>query len=280
HLGHKALLSCAVELANACDGQAVALTFSNHPMTLLGQDVPLLTNNICRAALLQQQGVEVDMIPFTKELASLDPAAFVSFLQSRFAAPVRAVVVGENYRFGKAAAGTPELLRELGPFETVIVPTVCQDGAPISSSRIRLLLAEAKLGETAQLLGRPYAVCGLVVREKGLATRLGFPTANLTATGDVPLPNGVYLSRVTLDGQAHPAVTNIGYKPTVGGKSRSVETHIIDLTTELDDQWLTAEQLAYLRPEQTFVGLDALRAQVERDIRTAKELYLSFSKEN
>jgi len=273
HLGHRALLSHAAELAKEQGGRAVALTFSNHPQSLLGQDVPLLTNPVRRAALLQKQDVEVDMVPFTEEVATLTPAEFVSFLLARYDSHIHTVVVGESYRFGKAAAGTPELLRELGPFETVMIPTVCVEGAPISSSRIRTLLKEGKLKEASELLGRPYEICGLVVREKGLATRLGFPTANLAATGDIPLPDGVYLSRVALEGQAYPAVTNVGYRPTVGGKRREAETHILGAQPNLTSEWLTVEMLAYLRPEKRFAGLPELRAQVEKDIRRALQLY-------
>ena len=276
HAGHHALLSRAVELAEQQCARVIALTFANHPQTLFGKELPLLTNAVQRAALLQREGVEADMLPFTEEMAKISPVEFVDFLQAHFSESISTVVVGESYRFGHEASGTPELLQSLGQnagFETVILPTLCVDGAPVSSSRIRLLLTNAELSEASRLLGRPYAVCGLVMREKGLATRLGFPTANLTATGIIPLPNGVYVSRVEWEGETYPAVTNIGKRPTVGGKERAVETHIIGATPNLDDQWLCVEQLAYLRPEKNFASLSELREQVKEDIKTSLDMF-------
>jgi riboflavin kinase/FMN adenylyltransferase len=240
-----------------------------------------------KLSLLSPLGIEqLVLVPFDRQLARLEPQAFVErVLVGQLGA--RRVAVGENFRFGAGRLGDSEDLRRLGAaqgVEVTVVPMLWDGEERVSSSRIRWALAAGDLLEARRLLQRPYRFSGEVVQGRGLGRQLGWPTANLQVDGRKFLPlEGVYAARVHLQGDGAPdgaedgpwlaAVMNLGPQPTVDPAAPSaVEVHLLDRRLELVGRRLRVEPLALLRRQQRFDGLDALRAQIGRDADQARRL--------
>ncbi len=274
HIGHKALLRRTVEEAKRFRAVPAAYTFSNHPMEALGGSVRLLTGMRDRNALIRSLGIE-ELVsePFTKQTAVLSPEAFVEELLTRW--DVRALVAGYNYTFGDGGRGTPETLRQIGEekgFCVVVVPPVMLGGAPVSSTRVRETIEHGEMQLAAELLGRPYLLSGRVVQNKRIGRRIGFPTANIEPDETRVLPpDGVYASYAYVQGAAYRAVTNVGVNPTVHGEKRSVETHLIGFDADIYGAELQIGFRFRIRDEITFDSVDALKAQIERDVAAADE---------
>ena len=276
HRGHRALVARAKRLARENAAAAVAFTFVNHPATLFGGNVPPLSSPAQKEKALLAAGADrVELTPFTKEFAALSPRAFVELLRERF--DLVAVVCGFNYTFGDGGCGTADTMRELGRefgFFVDVEPPVMDAGEPVSSSRVRRALQKGDMDTAERLLGRPYRLCGTVVRNRGIGSRLGFPTANLDCGIPVPLPDGVFAAAATLaDGTTHAAVTNVGSNPTVAGTARTLETHILEGEYNLYGEPMTVTFLQYLRGEHRFSDVTALSEQVARDGAEAKKVY-------
>ena len=226
--------------------------------------------------LLRSAGVDITwLMRFDGGLAELTARAFVEqVLVNKMQA--RAVVVGEDFRFGRGKAGDVVLLEKLGRelgFEIEIVAAVLCDGEKVSSSGIRAKLAQGDFGSAADFLGRPFRMEGHVCRGAGLGRKLGYPTANLAVRAE-PSPLGGVLaaySRV-VDGPWLPAVTNLGRRPAVGGKVPLLEVHFFDFDEDLYGQRLEVQFVAKLRDELNFDTLDELVEQMKRDEHEAREL--------
>jgi riboflavin kinase/FMN adenylyltransferase len=276
HLAHRAILAAAVTHARAAGACALACTFDPHPAEVLhpGQAPPAISTLEERLELIAASGMDgTVVVPFTLELAAMEPEAFVKdVLLDRLRA--RAVVVGFNHTFGRGARGTPALLRELAPrlgFTAHVVPPLDVDGVPVSSSAIREALRAGDVERAARYLGRPYALRGRVVPGAGRGHALGVPTANLEPDRTPLLAPGVYVTRVVLGpGETRGAVANVGVRPTFGGGRLVVETHLLDFRGDLYGRTLGVEFLSWLRPERTFDGVEALRAQIQDDIAEAR----------
>jgi riboflavin kinase/FMN adenylyltransferase len=276
HRGHQALVAAAHARARATTGACVALTFDPHPAQILQPDRPLrrLMSEEQRAECLAALGVDVlAVLPFTRELAALSPEDFAEkVLAGRLGA--KAVVVGEDFRFGRARAGDVAVLHDLGRrlgFEVVPVPAVLHGGLPVSSTRIREALLAGDVGAAASLLGRPYFVEGTVVRGEGRGRTLGIPTANLAVLNEILPKGGVYAARVGPPGQAlRPAVVNLGRRPTFGGGDPTVEAHLLDFEADLYGQRLRVAFERRLRDERAFPGKEALVAQIHEDLAAAR----------
>lgn len=283
HLGHCTLLSYTALKARELGASSVVLSFQNHPLALLTGSIQTLSTPEERVRRIQLLGVErVELIPFTREFADLEPTAFVDYLVKRYPEGIRELVVGFNYSFGAKGGGDPKLLTKLGKERgfpvTVMEPVLC-DGAPISSSRIREALRSGDMTLAKRLLWRPYVLTGKVVHGKGLGRTLGFPTANME-TGERLLPkDGVYATGAFVDGAWRCAVTNVGTNPTVGGQAHSVESFLTDDTEELYGRELSVAFLKYLREEQTFPSAQALQAQIAKDAAEAKIVFADRKKE-
>jgi len=214
------------------------------------------------------------VVPFTREFAVTEPEEFVGKVL-RGTLRAREVVVGFNHRFGKDARGTSELLKqvaqELGMVAHIIPPLV-MEGQVVSSSAVREALKNGDVRRAGSLLGRPYSVKGRVLRSEGRGRQIGFPTANLKPARELPLPSGVYLVRVEWDGETASGVTNIGIRPTFGGETPWIETYLLDFSGDLYDRTLRLHFLERLRPEQRFESVQALTAQIEKDVETARRL--------
>ena len=284
HLGHQALLREAVRLAsNAEPGTArplpiIVVTFWPHPLRVLAprKAPPLLCDLHDRLALLRTAGAhQVRVVPFTRDLAQWEPAAFVEAILDPL--DPRLVIVGENFRFGRDAAGTPDLLAAIGGgrFTTYPIGLVSRQGHTVSSSAIREALGRGKVERAAEWLGRDHRVKGVVQVGDQRGRSLGFPTANLPVPPEVARPaDGVYagwLTRADEPGRRYPAAISVGTNPTFHGHEVRVEAHVLGR----DDLDLYGVEIAVdfttrLRGMVRFDGVDALVAQLRDDVAASR----------
>jgi riboflavin kinase / FMN adenylyltransferase len=275
HLGHRAILDAAVAAAHRASLRPVACTFDPHPMEILQpRRAPLAITTLDeRLALIAATGVEAAVVlRFTPELAAVEPEAFVKdVLLGRLRA--HEVVVGFNHRFGRGARGDPELLRALGDrlgFVATIVSPLNIDGVAVSSAAVRAALGQGDAVTAARFLGRPYSVSGEVGPGVGRGKTLGFPTANLRVDQALLVPTGVYACRADLGDTPYRAVTNVGVRPTFGDSVLAVEVHILDFTGDIYGRQMSLAFVARLREERRFESVDALTAQIRRDVAAAR----------
>lgn len=282
HLAHRAILATGVARARAAAIQALACTFDPHPAQVLQPEsapVPISTPRE-RLELIAQAGVDATVVlAFTPGLAAVEAEAFVKdVLVDRLRA--RDVVVGYNHRFGRGARGDARLLQALAErlgFRAHVVPPLMTDGVPVSSTEIRSALKAGDLERAARYLGRFYAIMGDVVQGAGRGRTLGFPTANLRPDRELLIPPGVYAGRMQVEGESHSAVVNIGVRPTFGEQTLVVEAHVLDFSASLYGRVVRLGFVSRIREERRFPGLDALRAQIGRDIEAARERLGSHS---
>ncbi len=285
HLGHRAVLAQAREVAGA--GPLAVVTFDPHPLRVLRPEAApaVLTPTDRKSELLLEAGVDdVVVLPFTAEVASWSPERFVDeVLVGGLRA--RAVVVGENFRFGHAAAGDVALLRSLGEardFLVVPAPLASADaadvsgGGRVSSSLVRRLVADGDVEAAARLLGRPHRVSGPVVHGDRRGRLLGYPTANLGLGPGLAVPaDGVYASWLTVDGTRHPALTSIGTNPTFAGTERRVEAWVIDRDDlDLYDRTADLDFVRRQRPTLAFDSVADLVTQMDADAVTGRRTLL------
>jgi riboflavin kinase/FMN adenylyltransferase len=257
HRGHRRVL----ETARAAGGPVTVVTFWPHPRLVLGNRVELLSTLERRIELLDEAGVdEVLVVDFTPELAAREPAEFADSVLRQIGAKV--VVVGESFRFGRAAAGDPALLRQLG-FDVRVVGTL--EG--VSSTQIRSLLREGDVVAAARLLGRPPELEGTVVLGDQRGGTLGYPTANLSVPVELLVPAyGIYAGFAL----GHRAAMSIGVNPHYGGDERRIEPHLLDFEGDLYGQRLVVELWRRLRDERAFESEDELVAQITRDVEETR----------
>jgi phosphoribosyl 1,2-cyclic phosphate phosphodiesterase len=280
HLGHQAILRATVDRAQALDAVSTALTFDPSPRKVLRPETaPMrLSTNTQRMEWFNALGLEaVVVLPFTLDLARLTPEEFVDQILLRDL-HVRAVLVGENFRFGHRQAGDVKCLTELGAkqgFAVVIVPPVVFRGEIVSSTIIRREVASGDVAHAARLLGRPFVLTGEVVTGTGTGRRFTFPTLNLAPEQELLPARGVYVTRTCLDGEphSHRSVTNIGMRPTFNGSSLTVETHLLDTQLATAPKRLEVRFWKRLREEKKFTGPEELRAQIAADIARANKFF-------
>jgi riboflavin kinase/FMN adenylyltransferase len=280
HLGHQAVLRATVERARALKAVPTALTFDPSPRKVLrAETAPLQLSTIAqRLAWFSALGLEAAVVlPFTLELSHLLPEEFCLQILVRDLR-IKAVFVGENFRFGHKQAGDVKRLRELGAehgFEVVVLPPVVYRGEVVSSTIIRREVAEGDVSHAARLLGRPFVLTGEVVKGTGTGRRFTFPTLNLSAEQGLLPGRGVYITRTCLDGErrSHRSVTNIGMRPTFDGSALSVETHLLDAQLTTAPKSMEVRFWNRLRDEKKFSGPEELRAQIARDIESANKFF-------
>lgn len=269
HLGHQKILEKADSV----------LTFRNHPMTVLAPDrAPfLLMTEEARLAALDAfvarasnaDDERVFALDFTSELAGQSPSDFADWLERRFPT-LQTLFCGPNWTFGAGGKGTAEFLRQRGlSVETVSYAVAA--GEPISSTRIRMALANGRLDLAASLLGRSWDMTGTVFSGKGVGRQIGYPTVNVQWPNQlVKLPLGVYV----VDTFLGRGIANLGYAPTMGAQAWScpvLEVHLLECDFEPSEtDLLSVSFLRFLRPEMTFPTIDALRRQIAKDIEQAK----------
>lgn len=310
HAAHHELMRTVVELARDCGARPSALTFSPHPAEVVAPErAPLLLSSPAeRCALMERDGVEQALIlPFDEHVSSLDPEAFFrEILVDTLGA--RVVVVGENFLFGRRQRGDVRTLRALGERYGVqigIVPAVKWRGVLVSSSEIRRLLAVGDVSRAARLLGRPFAIAGRVVAGEGRGRRETVPTLNLeipslTLERAAVPAKGVYITRTfeetggdsPLCPQGDPlqtdakgdrqdcprrrswrSVTNVGYRPTFGGRHLTIETFLLDPLEGDAPERIRVEFLRRIRDERAFPSAEELRAQIMHDVGRAQAFF-------
>ena len=262
---------------------ATVATFNPHPREFFsGQKWKLLTPQSEKVQQLSILGVEqLVLLPFDRELASLSPQQFVEkILVQQLQA--RRVSVGQDFCFGYRRSGTSADLQAIassyGIDVTIVSLQTCQ-GERISSSVIRQSLQQGDITQANQLLGRRYTLTGVVVKGQQLGRTIGFPTANLQLPPEKFLPRqGVYCVRVcepSLTSLLSPqcGVMNIGQRPTVNGTSLTVEIHLLNWSGDLYGQTLTVSLEQFLRPEQKFASLEALKTQIQTDCAAARAFF-------
>jgi riboflavin kinase/FMN adenylyltransferase len=284
HLGHQAVIAEVIDRARFLGGQSLAITFDPHPARVLRPEhpSPLITPLPHKLELLAATGIDATLIlPFTDELCHLSAREFASqFLVD--AVHATEIHEGENFRFGHNAEsgidGLEALGRELGFGVTVYAPLSLR-GGPVSSSRIRKLIAAGDVTHARAPLGRLFSIDSTPAPGRGYGTRYAVPTINLAPYAELLPANGVYITTLTIgageSAETFEAVTNVGNRPTFGADSFAVESHLLNFhPLELTEQTpLRLTFLRRLRAEQRFPTTEALRAQIARDVSHARRYF-------
>src|SRR5262245_42144314 len=281
HLGHGGLIASTCGIAKQLGKPAMMLTFEPLPREYLApQDPPArLTDFRERWHVLDRSDLHyLCVLRFDEKLRQLSGEQFVELLTTRFGAS--AVVVGQDFRFGRGGAGSITLLRaaaEAGRFELELVPSVCIDDVRVSSSGVRAALAAADFRRARDLLGRTYSMRGRVVAGEQLGRRLGYPTANIRMRRRRLPMTGIYAVRVRGVESLHPhaarnGVASLGFRPTVDGTEPLLEVHVFDFNGVLYGTELEVEFVKKIRDEEKFASLDALVRQMHLDSAEAHEI--------
>jgi riboflavin kinase/FMN adenylyltransferase len=280
HRGHQRLIARTVAFARDRRGDAGAVVFDPHPRRHFLPDAPpfLITTPAKRDALLAEAGASaVFTVPFDSRTAAMSPKSFVyDVLKARLS--LAGVAAGADFRFGRARAGDASALKALAVdagLECLIIdPRPETDGGEkIGSSRIRQGIAEGDVREVARMLGRRWSVEGLVAEGRKLGRAIGFPTANLPLGELIEPRRGVYAVEVRVDRAVYAGVANFGLRPTVAGPSVPLlEAHLFDFDGDLYGLAIEVFFVDFIRDERKFDGLDALKAQIAADARSARRI--------
>lgn len=293
HLAHQSVIRALVAEARSTGGQSVVLGFHPLPMAVLRPEhaPPVLQTLEERAETLAEMGVDVHLVfPFNPEFASMVPEEFVrTVVVDQLKA--RKVMVGFNFTFGRGGLGTAETLSHLcEPYSipVQVFDPVRIDGESVSSTEVRFYVAAGEMESAARRLGRPFSISGMVVGGDKRGRTIGYPTANLRLAGRRQLPaNGVYAARATVltgnacsgplpcrvtprNGPVYGGMLNLGRRPTFQGEELRCEIHLFDFQGDLYGRELRVEFLTRIRSEQTFSGIDALKAQLAQDEAEAR----------
>jgi riboflavin kinase/FMN adenylyltransferase len=280
HLGHQSVIEAAIHSARRSGGLAGVLTFAPHPSVLLrpASPTPLLMPPAIKRAVLARLGVDVFIQQnFSAEFAAMDAGDFVPWLR-RHLPNLAAVYVGENWRFGRGRAGDVTMLvaeATKAGLSVYSAPRLNHNGAPISSSRLRELLANGDIAGANAMLGYTYFSQGVVEKGRQLGRTIGFPTLNVAWSPELSPRYGVYAVEVAT-AQKRPlrAVANYGLRPTVAQSTRPLlEVHLLENSPLTYGDQLTVHWLQFLRPESKFGSLEELRAQIENDRKAALEYF-------
>ena len=280
HLGHQTILRAAVTRGHELRAVPTVLTFDPPPQKVLRPESapPRISTIEQRVACFDFLGLAAAVVlPFTHDLAKLSPQEFVEQILVRDLR-VRAVFVGENFRFGHKQSGDAAVLQKLGAergFDVAVIPHVRHRGEVVSSTVIRREIAAGDVAHAARLLGRAFVLTGKVVPGTGTGRRFTFPTLNLAAEQELLPARGVYVTRTLIAGESRTrrSVTNIGVRPTFNGSSVTVETHVLENIGEDAPERIEVHFWNRLREEKKFSGPDELRTQIARDIDTANRFF-------
>jgi len=283
HRGHLKIIERVRRGAAEHGGTPMAMTFDPHPSRVVRPDKapPLLMTKEQRLEALERAGIAaVAVVRFTHELSQWNPETFVRTVLVDWLR-VSEVWVGANFLFGHDRGGNFSTLRSLGQrygFRADKIDPVRYKEFVVSSTRVRRLVAEGRMDEAGALLGHQFYVDGRVVAGKRRGRELGFPTANLETDNELLPPNGVYATMTTIDGIVHPSITNVGLRPTFGDTTKTmIEAYVLGFHGDLYGRQVRLGFVQRLRDERTFEDVDALRAQIEADLRRAERLFAQLS---
>ena len=285
HIGHQALFHEVVEKADAIDGTSIAMTFEPHPMRVLKQNnhPPLITLYEQKAELIERSGIDVLIcIPFTQEFSSLSAEAFIKdLLVAKIG--MKAIIVGEDYTFGKNREGNLTVLKsyasQLG-YEVIVADWIkAGQNFPdrISSTRIRELVMAGEIEPARKMLGRHYQIRGLIVKGRDRGGRLlGIPTANINLQDELCPKTGIYAVTVEYHNRLYKGVANIGYSPTFDDNEFTVEVHLLNFSTDIYAEKIRVNFIERIRDEKKFANISELTAQINQDIKTAHKILAAY----
>ncbi|MBR5337501.1 MAG: bifunctional riboflavin kinase/FAD synthetase [Lachnospiraceae bacterium] len=280
HRGHRKLLSKVMEHSPGL--KTVVFTFDINPtIAVSGSPGTVLTTNEERRSVVERFGIDyLYECPFTEEIRNMEAADFVRKIVNDL--NVRYIAVGSDFGFGHNRAGDYRLLQDLADelgYSVEVVDKVMYGDREISSTYIREVIAGGDMVTAQKMLGYPYTVEGTVGYGRQLGRTIGIPTTNVIPIKAKLLPpNGVYVSRVRIDGEEHPGVTNIGVKPTVGDENeKGAETFIFDFDRDVYGHEISIELFYYIRAEKKFLSIADLKAQMEKDISFTREYQIDKS---
>jgi riboflavin kinase/FMN adenylyltransferase len=284
HLGHQGVIAEVIERAHCLGGQSLAITFDPHPARILrpAHPQPLITPLVRKLELLDATGIDACLVlPFTNELRHMHPRDFATSVLVN-AVHATEVHEGENFRFGYHAEagidGLEALGRELG-FGVIVYAPRSVRGAAVSSSRVRKLIAHGDVSHARALLGRPFSIDSTPAPGRGYGARYTVPTINLAPYPELLPAHGVYITTLAIgaseQAETFEAVTNVGNRPTFGGDSFAVESHLLNFhPIELAEHTpLRLTFLRRLRAELPFPTTEALRDQIARDVTHARRYF-------
>lgn len=281
HKGHQSILNKVTQDATANGYESVVLTFFPHPRMVLQKDhnIKLINTIEEKAQLLQELGIQhLILQEFTKEFANLSAEQFVEEVLVKHL-NIKKIIIGYDHRFGKNRSADIHDLMDFGrkyKFDVEQISAQEINEVSISSTKIRKALEEGKIETANDYLGTPYFVTGNVIKGKQLGRTIGFPTANIQLNEDYKLiPKiGAYIVSATIDGKLVKGMMNIGYNPTVNNHALSLEVHFLDFDKDIYDKKIQIHFHKYLRDEQKFLSLDALKQQLAKDLQATKDFIL------
>lgn len=283
HLGHQKILRQLTGLARRKKLASSVLTFDPHPELVLGKKKIKLINTLSQR-LNHISEMDIDfavVLPFNHYFANLSPRAFVEkILFDKLMA--RAIVVGENFRFGRNRQGNKENLCAFGKrlgIDVYTVPPAMVKRKVINSSFIRRLLGQGMVEKAALFLGRPYEISGKVVAGSARGKTLGFPTANLLTANEI-LPPGVFIAITKIENKTYPSLAVIGSSPTFGHNLINVETHLLDFATDIRGKKIAVSLIRKLRPILRFPNAEALVYQISKDVEKARRYFKRHTAQN
>jgi len=270
HLGHQALLQANIHAAFRGGKTPAIMTFEPHPREFFTpQNAPARLSTLReKLEFFQEAGIaKVFVCAFNARFAAIAAQDFLTILREKMNATT--ILVGEDFKFGAKRAGTVEDFKA-NRFELISLPRVDLDGARVSSTRVRAALVDGDLALARQLLGRNYSISGKVVHGAKRGRELGFPTANIHVRHERPALTGVYAVKL----QGMNAIANLGVRPTVAGIPKLLlETHVFDYNDDLYGKHVHVEFLHKIREEKKFENLEALKAQIAKDIEVARNYF-------
>jgi riboflavin kinase / FMN adenylyltransferase len=281
HRGHQQILGAAVARGRETERPSIAITFEPHPLKVLHpEQAPQMIQTLeQKEEAIARTGIEyLLLVPFTRDFSLVEPEAFVrELLVERL--DVFEVFLGAHFAFGHGKRGNVALLRKMGEdlgFRTEAVAEVMYEGAPISSTRIREALLAGHIRDANAMLGRQYAIDGIVARGERLGRKLGYPTINVRPANELTPADGVYFSRMYFRSfeRSFPCVTNIGRRPTLyEDYQTTIESYVLDFSSDVYGERVRVVFCERLREERTFPSVLELTAQIGRDIEATRSYF-------
>lgn len=273
HLGHKQIISQLKEEARRIDGETVIITFYPHPRKVITPDahIELLNTTDEKIALLDDEKIDhLIIVPFTHEFSEQEPTSYIEdFLVAKI--KPRIIIIGYDHRFGKGREGNYKMLESFGAkcgFAVKEIPEKLLHEAAVSSTRIRKSLLDGNIATANELLGYDYFFSGTVVGGNRIGTAIGYPTANIQPDDDEKLipANGIYVVEVLVQGKKFRGMMSIGIRPTIGDDTnRVIEVNIFDFGADIYGETIRVYVKYFMRSEEKFPGLDALKQQLAED---------------
>jgi len=277
HAGHRYLLEKLQQRAAEKNLLSGVVTFNPHPQSVLHphNQLPSLSNLEDRVQAIQERGIDiVAVLTFTPKLAQLSAQEFISLVKKHL--KMQGIIVGPDFALGRGREGNITLLRALGremKFSVEVIPSYTINGEVVSSTLIRQALIQGDMKKIERLMGHYFYLRGKVITSDKRGRVLGFPTANLDIKPQQALPgNGIYATIARVDGKQFYSATNIGIRPTFGEGEKTVETHLLNYKGDLYGKDIRVEFVQKLRDEQRFSSSEALKVQIEKDVRKVEAI--------